>query len=132
MRPTCRCRSCGLGSAGTDLLVELVQAEATAAADAGRAPPLFGGKITGGGSGGECIPTHFSGRGLTHMKHFDLVSPLAGTVCVVGSSDSAAEDAIERVRHAYRQARGYLPQVFDGSSMGAHEFGVVTVQLRTN
>ena len=36
--------ACGLGSAGTDRLVELVRAEA----DAG----LFGAKITGGGSGG--------------------------------------------------------------------------------
>ena len=37
--------TCGLGSAGTDRLVELVQA-------AGPAQGLFGAKITGGGSGG--------------------------------------------------------------------------------
>ena len=37
--------ACGLGSDGTDLLVELVR-------EAGPAAGLFGAKITGGGSGG--------------------------------------------------------------------------------
>ena len=37
--------ACGLGSDGTDLLVELVR-------QVGRAGGLFGAKITGGGSGG--------------------------------------------------------------------------------
>jgi galactokinase len=37
--------ACGLGSSGTDLLVELVRA-------AGPATGLYGAKITGGGSGG--------------------------------------------------------------------------------
>ena len=37
--------ACGLGSAGTDLLVDLVRS-------AGRAQGLYGAKITGGGSGG--------------------------------------------------------------------------------
>lgn len=43
---------CGLGSEGTDRLVALVRAEAAAARAAGDEPPLYGAKITGGGSGG--------------------------------------------------------------------------------
>lgn len=43
---------CGLGSEGTDRLVALVRAEAAAARAAGAEPPLYGAKITGGGSGG--------------------------------------------------------------------------------
>ena len=43
---------CGLGSEGTDRLVALVRAEAAAARAAGAQPPLYGAKITGGGSGG--------------------------------------------------------------------------------
>jgi L-arabinokinase len=37
--------ACGLGSSGTDLLVELVRS-------AGQSQGLYGAKITGGGSGG--------------------------------------------------------------------------------
>ena len=43
---------CGLGSEGTDRLVALVRAEAAAARASGAEPPLYGAKITGGGSGG--------------------------------------------------------------------------------
>ena len=43
---------CGLGSEGTDRLVALVRAEAAAARAACAEPPLYGAKITGGGSGG--------------------------------------------------------------------------------
>lgn len=50
-----RCRRCGLGSAGTDKLVELVRAEQAAAVTRGEQPALYGAKITGGGSGGELL-----------------------------------------------------------------------------
>ena len=67
MHPTGQHRSCGLGSPGTDLLVELVLAEAAVARDAGQAPALYGAKITGGGSGGE-HNTHFGClRGLSRL-----------------------------------------------------------------
>lgn len=45
--------ACGLGSAGTDRLVALALEERGAALARGEEPPLFGAKITGGGSGGE-------------------------------------------------------------------------------
>lgn len=45
--------ACGLGSQGTDRLVELVLQEKAAAEAAGQEPALFGAKITGGGCGGE-------------------------------------------------------------------------------
>jgi len=59
----------------------------------------------------------------------DVVRSLAGTVCVVGSPGDAAEAAIERIRQAYHEAKGYLPQVFRDSSMGAERFGVVILRL---
>ena len=49
----------------------------------------------------------------------------------MGSSDAAAEEAIERVRQAYYQASGYLPQVFSNSSRGAERFGVIVLQYRS-
>ena len=45
--------ACGLGSEGTDRLVQLVLEEKSTAQAAGRAPGLYGAKITGGGCGGE-------------------------------------------------------------------------------
>ena len=43
---------CGLGSDGTNRIVALVRDEAAAATVRGEAAPLYGAKITGGGSGG--------------------------------------------------------------------------------
>ena len=59
----------------------------------------------------------------------DAVCPNAGTVCVMGSSGDAAEAAIDRIRQAYQKAKGYLPQVFRDSSMGAERFGIVVLRL---
>jgi galactokinase len=78
--------ACGLGSAGTDLLVKLVRQS-----DGG----LYGAKITGGGSG--------------------------GTVAILGARD--AESAVRRVASSYRQAMGYEPYIFAGSSPGSAAFG---------
>ncbi len=47
----------------------------------------------------------------------------------MGSSGDSAEAAIERIRQAYLEAKGYLPQVFRDSSMGAERFGVVILRL---
>ena len=48
--------ACGLGSEGTDRLVALALEEKAVAEAEGRSPPLFGAKITGGGTGGTvCI-----------------------------------------------------------------------------
>ncbi len=79
---------CGLGSPGTDRLVELVRAE-------GPAGGLYGGRITGGGSG--------------------------GTVAVIGRRD--ASGAIARVAEAYARETGYRPYVFAGSSAGVAATG---------
>jgi L-arabinokinase len=52
--------ACGLGSAGTDRLVELV-------AEAGPSQGVFGAKITGGGSGGTvCVFGTDSARSVVH------------------------------------------------------------------
>ncbi len=80
---------CGLGSDGTDLLVELVKKRL----DVG----LFGAKITGGGSG--------------------------GTVAVLGRSN--AFDAVLDVADEYAELTGRDPYVFNGTSSGAAEFGIM-------
>jgi L-arabinokinase len=86
--------ACGLGSPGTDRLVELVRAEGPAAG-------LYGGRITGGGSG--------------------------GTVAVIGRKDASA--AIARVAGAYAREAGRWPHVFAGSSPGVLAFGARSVTL---
>ncbi|KAG2442516.1 hypothetical protein HXX76_002602 [Chlamydomonas incerta] len=99
---------CGLGSAGTDRLVELVREEGQAAVAAGRpGGPLWGAKITGGGCG--------------------------GTVCILGEGGPEAEAAVARVVGRYAAERGVKPaavKVFRGSSPGAAELGPMTVLVK--
>ncbi len=59
--------ACGLGSSGTDRLVEMVR-------QAGPEAGLFGGKITGGGSGGTVAVLGRSTSG-------DAVAEIAQTLC---------------------------------------------------
>ena len=61
---------------------------------------LFGAKITGGGAG--------------------------GTVAVLGLK--SAKPAFDRVITEYGKSQGKPPYVFEGSSMGADKFGVVTLE----
>ena len=86
--------ACGLGSRGTDLLVDLIRAE-------GPAHGVYGGRITGGGSG--------------------------GTVAVVARRD--ATTAIARIAAAYGRASGFPPYVFSGSSPGVTSFGARVVSM---
>ncbi len=59
---------------------------------------LFGAKVTGGGAG--------------------------GTVAVLGRRES--EEAFRRAVRRYAEARSFEPYVFEGSSMGADRFGILT------
>ena len=61
---------------------------------------LLGAKVTGGGAG--------------------------GTVAVLGRKD--ARPAFDRVVSRYAAARGIAPYVFEGSSMGADQFGIKTLE----
>ena len=85
---------CGVGSAGTDELVELCRASAG---------PLFGAKITGGGSG--------------------------GTVCILGRNSPEGEAAVADLVATYKASSGHEPFVFSGSSLGAHAFGALVATL---
>ena len=85
---------CGLGSPGTDKIVQLVREE-------GRAQGLYGARITGGGSG--------------------------GTVAILGRADAAP--SVARIRERYRDATGYEPLVFSGTSNGAATFGSLSLNL---
>ncbi|GFH20325.1 uncharacterized protein HaLaN_17428 [Haematococcus lacustris] len=98
--------ACGLGSHGTDRLVEMVVEHISAARASGRMPLLFGAKITGGGSG--------------------------GTVCILGSSGSEAEDAVQDIVSRYQRHLGLATptKLFKGSSMGASTFGCLAVKLQ--
>jgi L-arabinokinase len=95
--------ACGLGSDGTNRLVNIVRQHMMSARRAGLPPALYGAKITGGGSG--------------------------GTVCVLGLSGPAGQAAVDAVVAQYREETGYQPFVFAGSSMGAVAFGHLRVKL---
>jgi L-arabinokinase len=69
-------------------------------AELGPRSGLFGARITGGGSG--------------------------GTVAVLGTPD--ADAAISSIVERYESETGHRPVVFTGSSPGAAEFGVLTLQ----
>jgi L-arabinokinase len=86
--------ACGLGSPGTDKIVQLVREE-------GRAQGLYGARITGGGSG--------------------------GTVAILGSAD--ASPSVAGISERYRDATGYEPLVFSGTSNGAATFGSLSLNL---
>lgn len=88
--------ACGLGSDGTNRIINIVRQHMHAARKACKAPALYGAKITGGGCG--------------------------GTVCVLGLAGSAGQAAIDAVVRQYQQETGYTPFVFGGSSMGAAKF----------
>ena len=66
----------------------------------GAASGLYGAKISGGGAG--------------------------GTVVVLGRKDAA--DALVRVVERFAETQGGTPYVFEGSSMGADSFGVLTLE----
>jgi hypothetical protein len=89
--------ACGLGSDGTNRLVNIVREHMLDARKAGCAPALYGAKITGGGCG--------------------------GTVCVLGLAGSAGQAAVDVVVKQYQAETGYTPFVFAGSSVGAARFG---------
>ncbi|KAG4963079.1 hypothetical protein JHK82_039758 [Glycine max] len=96
--------TCGLGSDGTDRLVNLVQELQHSAASKAEGGTLYGAKITGGGSG--------------------------GTVCVVGRNCLKSSEHIFEVQHRYKKATGYLPFIFEGSSPGAGKFGYLKIRRR--
>ncbi|PUZ59232.1 hypothetical protein GQ55_4G024000 [Panicum hallii var. hallii] len=97
--------ACGLGSDGTDRLVNLVQEmQHRTTSEGGSRPSLFGAKITGGGSG--------------------------GTVCVIGKNCARSSEEIVEIQKRYKAATGYLPILFNGSSPGAAKFGYLKIRRR--
>ncbi|GLT67520.1 hypothetical protein SLA2020_398210 [Shorea laevis] len=98
--------ACGLGSDGTDRLVQLVQEMQHGKSNRGEDGTLYGAKITGGGSG--------------------------GTVCVIGRNSLRSSQQILEIQRRYKAATGYLPFVFEGSSPGAGKFGYLRIRRRTS
>ncbi len=85
--------ACGLGSRGTDLIVNLVRAE-------GATNGLYGARITGGGSGGTVV---ILGRSDAHAAIARIAETYANMVgyrpyIFSGSSDGAAKFGFERVK----------------------------------
>ncbi|RLN09684.1 L-arabinokinase [Panicum miliaceum] len=97
--------ACGLGSDGTDRLVNLVQEIQHRKTSRAGGPSLFGAKITGGGSG--------------------------GSVCVIGKNCLRSSEEIFEIQRRYKAATGYLPIVFEGSSPGAGKFGYLKIRRRS-
>ncbi|CAL9110946.1 unnamed protein product [Musa textilis] len=95
---------CGLGSDGTDRLVNLVQEMQHHKSSHDGSTSLFGAKITGGGSG--------------------------GSVCVIGRNCIQSSEEILEIQQRYKSATGYLPFIFEGSSMGAGKFGYLKIRRR--
>ncbi|KAI9124573.1 hypothetical protein K1719_004495 [Acacia pycnantha] len=96
--------ACGLGSDGTDRLVQLVQDLQHSAASKVEGGTLCGAKITGGGSG--------------------------GTVCVIGRNCLKSNQQIFEIQQRYKKATSYLPYLFEGSSPGACKFGYLKIRRR--
>jgi galactokinase len=86
--------ACGLGSDGTDALVTLVRR-------AGPGSGIYGGKITGGGSG--------------------------GAVAILGRTD--ARPLVDAIAGRYARRSGHRARVFGGSSSGAAACGVCDLRL---
>ncbi|KAL5974204.1 D-arabinose 1-dehydrogenase (NAD(P)(+)) [Asimina triloba] len=95
---------CGLGSDGTDRLIKLVQEMQHRKPSHGKDGTLFGAKITGGGSG--------------------------GSVCVMGRNCARSSQEIFEIQERYKDATGYLPYIFEGSSPGAGTFGYLKIRQR--
>lgn len=95
---------CGLGSDGTDRLVQLVQEMQHNKVSKFEDGTLYGAKITGGGSG--------------------------GTVCVIGRNCLRSSQQILEIQQRYKGATGYLPLVIEGSSPGAGKFGYLRIRRR--
>ncbi|KAA8528210.1 hypothetical protein F0562_035539 [Nyssa sinensis] len=96
--------ACGLGSDGTDRLVQLVQQMQHNKSSRHEDGTLYGAKITGGGSG--------------------------GTVGVTGRNCLRSSQQILEIQQRYKGATGYLPFVFEGSSPGAGKFGYLRIRRR--
>ncbi|XP_031255016.1 L-arabinokinase-like isoform X2 [Pistacia vera] len=96
--------ACGLGSDGTDRLVELVQEMQHSKENKPEEGTLYGAKITGGGSG--------------------------GTICVIGRNCLRSSQQILEIQQRYKAATGYLPLVIEGSSPGAGKFGYLKIRRR--
>jgi len=87
--------ACGLGSSGTDRLVELVQ-------EAGAEAGFYGAKITGGGSGGT-------------------VAVLARA----GATGSEPGSVLGGILARYQEETGLTARIFRGSSAGSARFGAL-------
>ncbi|KAI8560968.1 hypothetical protein RHMOL_Rhmol04G0297800 [Rhododendron molle] len=96
--------ACGLGSDGTDRLVQLVQQMQHKKNSNTEDGTLYGAKITGGGSG--------------------------GTVCVIGRNCLRSSQQILEIQQRYKGATGYMPFLFEGSSPGAGKFGYLRIRRR--
>ncbi|KAM4074478.1 hypothetical protein ACJW30_10G096400 [Castanea mollissima] len=97
---------CGLGSDGTDRLVQLVQEIQHGKLSKSKEGTIYGAKITGGGSG--------------------------GTVCVVGRNSLRSSEQILEIQQRYKKATGYLPFLFEGSSPGSGKFGYLKIRRIPN
>jgi L-arabinokinase len=86
--------ACGLGSSGTDRLVDLVR-------EAGPSAGLYGAKITGGGSGGVVAVLARAGSRSSVDAIAREYQRLTGVPAMVlgGSSDGAARFGVKKLKH---------------------------------
>ena len=80
---------CGLGSDGTDRIVALVRDESAAAAARGDPCPLYGAKITGGGSGGAHRLPSPTAWPMMSLRSLDKIAAPALLLEAMASADFA-------------------------------------------
>ncbi len=102
--------ACGLGSRGTDRLVELAR-------EAGAKKGVFGAKITGGGSGGTVAIL-----GNADAEH------AIDEICERYANETGHYPTSASVRLSAHAEVSVEPKVFKGSSMGADDFGCVVLR----
>ena len=124
--------ACGLGSDGTDRLVNLVREMQHRKTSEGGSPSLFGAKITGGGSGGTvCVIGKNCARSCEEIAEVASRSPFFFIWRLGFCQDRMTETDIFlhlQIQRRYKAETGYLPILFDGSSPGAGKFGYLKIR----
>ncbi|RVW17368.1 L-arabinokinase [Vitis vinifera] len=128
---------CGLGSDGTDRLVQLVQEMQHNKVSKFEDGTLYGAKITGGGSGGTvCVIGRNCLRSSQQILEHGLAFLISG-LCSFTRHPIHCAGVVTgylvlkiQIQQRYKGATGYLPLVIEGSSPGAGKFGYLRIRRR--
>ncbi|KAL6330600.1 hypothetical protein AAG906_003207 [Vitis piasezkii] len=130
--------ACGLGSDGTDRLVKLVQEMQHSKSYRSGNGSLYGAKITGGGSGGTvCVIGSNCLRSSQQILEIYLQGGQLGKLGNVTDSIIMRiqlwrmDNLMLQIQQRYKDATGFMPFIFEGSSPGAAKFGYLKIRRRS-